>query len=147
MYLSAQQKVLDGMVLRDEKRIADDRNELDLWMQKYNSNNPPVQFSELERVLADGTDWTNIRKNVREISLQTAITQARVDHLKAQIIALQAEGVHPNISDIDQEMQNMQQQQEELEARRREILRQMSHLDEQIRAHEQTLTATGTTEI
>jgi len=146
MYLSAKQKDLDGMVLRDEKRVAEERNELDLWMQKYNSNNPPVQFSELERVLADGTDWTDIRKNVREISLQAAITQARVDHLKAQIIALQAEGVHPNISDIDQEMQSLQQQQEELEAGRREILRQMAHLDEQIRAHEQTLTASGTTE-
>lgn len=146
MYISAQRTDLDAIVQRDEKRVAEERNELDLWMQKYNSNNPPVQFSELERVLADGTDWTDIRKNVREISLQAAITQARVDHLKAQIIALQAEGVHPNVSDIDQEMQSLQQQQEELEANRREILRQIAHLDEQIRAHEQTLGTSGTAE-
>ena len=138
--LRMQRKHLDNMILQDEQRVSDERKELDLWMRKYNANNPPVQFVELERVLADGKDWTDIRRSVREIILETAITQARVDHLRAQIIALQAEGVHPDSNHFDQEQLSLSTQQEELEKQRREILKQIANLDEKLRAHEQALT-------
>lgn len=134
--LIAQQKDLETIVLRDEKRVADERRELDIWMRQYNANNPPVQFAELERVLADGNNWSEVRKAVRETSLEADITQARVDYLRAQIIALQAEGIRPDPEHGGEEQQNLRQQQEELEQQRRTILGQIAHLDEQLRAHE-----------
>lgn len=137
--LLAQKWCLDEIVRRDEARAADERSELDVWMQKYNANNPPVQFVELERVLVDGNDWTEVRKNVRSVALETAIVQARVDNLRAQIIALQAEGIRPNADSFDQSYQILRQQEDELEQKRRDILRQMAQLDQRLHAHEQTL--------
>ena len=58
----------------------------------------PMQIGELERVLAGSRDWTGIRERVRTVVMEQSITQARVDYLRAQVIALQAEGLRP-ISD------------------------------------------------
>ena len=141
--LTAQLKNLEAIVLRDENRVAEERKDLDIWMRQYNANNPPVQFAELERLLADGNNWSEIRKSIREISLEAAITQARVIHLKSQIIALQAEGIKPDMQHSDEEQQKLRLQQEELEQQRRTILKQIAHFDEQIRAHEQATSAIG----
>lgn len=139
--LTARQKNLDELIHQDEQRVADERRELDIWMRQYNANNPPVQFVELERVLADDKDWSQIRQQVRQTTQEAAITQARVDYLRAQIIALQAEGIRPNSENYDQEQQNLRNQQEELEQLRRKILQQMALYDEQLRAHEQAAAA------
>ncbi|MBO4800669.1 MAG: hypothetical protein J5545_02250 [Bacteroidaceae bacterium] len=120
-----------------EEHIADERRELDLWMRQYNANNPPVQFAELQRVLADGKDWNAVRKEVREALIEQAILEARVDNLRAQIIALQADGLRPVTDNGESEQASLQQQQEELEAQRRDILKQMAHLDSLLHAHEQ----------
>ena len=136
----AQQKNYEMLLAQDEQRVAEERKELDIWMRQYNANNPPVQFAELERVLADGKDWTDIRQEVRSISVESDITQARVDYLRAQIIALQAEGIHPNIQDGGKELQDLRQQQQVLEQQRRDILQAIAHLDERLRAHEQAIT-------
>ena len=120
-----------------EAHIADERRELDLWMRQYNANNPPVQFTELQRVLADGKDWNAVRKEVREALIEQAILEARVDNLRAQIIALQADGLRPVTDNGESEQASLQQQQEELEAQRRDILKQMAHLDSLLHAHEQ----------
>lgn len=139
--LTTQQKNLEDLVHQDEERVAEERKVLDIWMRQYNANHPPVQFAELERVLADGKDWTEIRKNTREIAIESATTQAKADHLRAQIIALQAEGIRPNIENGDEEQKKLCLQQEEVEQQRRDILRQTAHLDEQLRAHEQAITS------
>lgn len=136
-YLTAQQQELDNLIHTDEERVASERRELDVWIRQYNANNPPVQFAELEQVLADGKDWKETRKVVRETAIEAAVTQARVDYLRTQIIALQAEGVRPNVNNRDQEQQNLRTQQEELEKQRRQILQQLAHLDERLHAHEQ----------
>lgn len=136
---SARIKNLEETIQLTDSRIAAERQELDVWMRAYNAHNPPVQFAELERVLEDGRDWTAIRKDVRTVGMNFAITQARVDQLRAQIIALQAEGLRPVADNGESEQTSLLQQQEELEKQRREILQQMARYDEQLRAHQQTL--------
>lgn len=135
--LLIRQKDFNELIHQDEARLAAERSGLDLWMRSYNANNPPVQFAELERVLADGQDWTDIRRDVREVKLQADVTQARIDYLRTQLIALQAGGVRTTVENADQELQSLSLQQETLESQRRTILQQMAHFDEQIRNHEQ----------
>ena len=130
---------LEETIQLTDSRIAAERQELDVWMRSYNAHNPPVQFAELERVLADGRDWTAIRKDVRTVAMDYAITQARVDQLRAQIIALQAEGLRPVADNGEAEQASLRLQQEELERQRREILQQIARYDEQLRAHQQTV--------
>ena len=142
--LTTQHKNLEELIHQDEQRVSEERRELDLWMRQYNANHPPVQFVELERMLADDKDWTPIRQQVRQTTLDAAITQARVDNLRAQIIALQAEGIRMDSEEFDKEQQVLNSQQEELEQQRRKILQQIALFDEQLRAHEQATAASET---
>ena len=98
-------------------------------------------MAELERLLADGRDWSDIRQRVRAVTIDQAITQARVDRLRSLIISLQADGLRPIADSGDNEQDALQTQLEELEQQRRKILQQLANLDEQLRLHEQTETA------
>lgn len=112
-----------------EERVADERRELDVWMRHYNANHPPVQFAELERLLSDGREWSSIRQKVRENIIEQAVTQSRVDRLRAQIIALQADGLRPISGDGENEQEQLRTQQEELEQRRRATQQQIARYD------------------
>lgn len=121
-----------------EQNYSAEQRELDLWMQRYNANNPPVQKGELEHLLADGRDWSEIRHNVRAVTMEQTITQARVDRLRSQIISLQADGLRPIADNGDAEEEMLQGQLDDLEQQRRKILQQIAHLDEQLKMHQQT---------
>lgn len=121
-----------------EQSNAEEQRELDMWIQRFNANNPPVQMGELERLLADGRNWSEIRKRVRETTLQQTMTQARVDRLHSQIISLQADGLRPIADNGEAEEESLRGQLFELEQQRRKILQQIAHLDEQLRLHQQT---------
>ena len=139
--LEAKREVLENTNRLIEQDNAVEQRELDLWMQRYNANNPPVQMGELERVLGDGHDWSEVRHRVREITLALAITQARVDRLRSQIISLQADGLRPIADNGDNEQEALQAQLDELEGQRREILQHIARFDELLRLHRQTETA------
>ena len=136
--MEAQQAHIDEATHMMEARLADDKRELDIWMQRFNSNNPPVQAAELERVLADGKDWSETRERIRKDLLDQTVTQARVDNLRAQIIALQADGLRPIAGNGDSEQAALEAQIAELEQQRRKVLLQMAQFDEQLRKHKQT---------
>lgn len=137
--LQVQQQFLNESIQRAELLRAHEQRELDLWMQRFNSNNPPVQMAELERVLADGRDWAPTRQQVRANSQQIAILQARTDNLRAQIIALQANGLRPVSGNGEAEQAQLEQQIQDLEAKRRDVLMQIAKADEALRRHTQAL--------
>ena len=134
--LEAQQSNLQQTGRQTDEAIASERQELDVWMRRYNANNPPVQFAELERVLADGREWGATRKAIRDIALEQALTQARVDSISAEIVALQAEGLRPLVADGTEEQAHLRAEQEQLEQQRRAILAQMADYEQQLHAHE-----------
>lgn len=134
--MEAQRSNLDATIQQTEQLLATERQELDVWMRRYNASNPPVQFSELERVLADGREWGSTRQDIRSIVLEEAITQARVDNLRAEIIALQAEGLRPLVSDGTEELDYLRSEQEALEQQRRTVLTQFADFEQQLRDHE-----------
>lgn len=133
--MEARQANLEELIGQTEQLITADRQELDVWMRSYNATHPPVQFKELERVLADGREWGPLRKTIRDISLEHAITQARVDNLRAEVIALQAEGLRPFASDGSEEQEHLLAELRELEEQRRIVLTQMADYEQQLRCH------------
>lgn len=136
--LKAQQQHLNDTIIQAENIKANEQRVLDMWMQRFNANNPPVQMAELERVLADGRDWNDTRRQVRQNGLQIALLQARVDNLRAQIIELQANGLRPVSGNGEAEQDLINQQIEELETKRREVLMQIAKADEALLRHQQT---------
>ena len=98
-------------------------------------------MGELERLLADGRDWKELRSQIRAIALEQALVQARVDELRAEIIALQAEGMQPVAEDGRAEQDLLQAQLLDLERQRRDILKQIAHYDELLDAHEKAQNA------
>ena len=135
--LQAERDNLEVSILEIEQRITSEKNELDLWMRKYNATHPPVQMTELERILADDKEWTTIRQQVRDKQIDIATTQNRIDYLRSQIIALQAEGIRAVSENRDGEQLAIQEQLNELEQEQRKTLLQLAQYDLKLRAHEQ----------
>ena len=131
---------LDRHTLDNEQEMAQQRRSLDLWMNRYNANHPPVQLQELERVLAGEKDWSSLRERVRQVLQAQATTEARVDYLRAQVIALQAEGMRPLTDNGDAERKVLQDKLSELEEKQRELLKQLAQYELRLQAHEHAAT-------
>ena len=133
----AERDNLELIVHDVEQHIASEVRELDIWMGKYNASHPPVQIAELEDILADGREWGDIRQRVRQIQIDYALVQNRVDNLRAQIISLQAEGLRAVSDDGQADQTLLREQIEQLEAQQRDQQLQLAQYDQQIRDHEQ----------
>jgi hypothetical protein len=130
-------KALDSHTLEMEQLIAEERRNVDLWMSRFNANHPPMQIGELERVLTGNRDWTGIRERVRSVILDQSITQARIDYLRAQVIALQAEGLRPISDNGDTERSNLLEKLRDLEQQLRSVMQQQAQYEFRLQAHEQ----------
>ena len=133
----AERKNMELIIQDVEQHIASEMRELDLWMGKYNMSHPPVQASELEEILVDGREWGEKRSRLRQIQVDYAVVQNRVDNLRAQIISLQAEGMRAVSDDGQSELALLRDQIEQLEEQQRDQQLQLAQLNQQLRAHEQ----------
>ena len=77
-----------------------------------------------------------VRKRVRENQIGMATTQNRIDYLRAQIIALQAEGLRPIADNGESDFTKLQEQIEELKQQQRDTLQQLAQYDHQLAAQE-----------
>ena len=141
MTMEARNSNIQQTIQQTEQRIVAERQELDVWMRRYNATHPPVQFPELERVLGDGREWGTTRQEIRDVIIEEAIAQTRVDNLRAEIIALQAEGLRPLIADGMEEQDHLRAEQETLEEQRRSILIQIATYEQQLHKHELAISA------
>lgn len=117
-----------------DERAAEERQDLDLWMRRYNANHPPVQYSELEETFGTDRSWNDLRVKLRSIEMDSLLTQARVDKLGSLLISLQAEGSLNN-NDTDLIQHQLVSQIETYENRRRETMMQIAMLTQQLQAH------------
>lgn len=122
-------------------RASGERQKVDLWMAQYNTNHPPVQYSELEMIFGIDRNWNDIRERVRAIELDSMLTQQRVDKLRSQMVALQSEG-SINTSDPESIQQQLTIQQETLEARRRETMMNIAQITQQLQLHHTSVNTT-----
>ena len=139
-HLSLQSQILNMEEITHylERNLADERSELDMWMQHYNTSHPPVQMAELERLLANGKSWEEVRKNVKDLTEDYIATRARLDFLRADIIAMQSDGVTPIEGDGNKELESLRRQVEDLELKRKQVLQQLGHYEDMLLKHEKT---------
>lgn len=115
-----------GEMLSDE--CAQKRSVLDLWIRGFNTQHPPVQYAELERVFMEDRDWSTVREKVLRIQEELAICQAMVDSMRSRLIALQAEGGRAAVGEGGDVQSNLVTQRDMLETRRREAMMQVARL-------------------
>lgn len=132
-----QRDALENDNRRLEEMLAEERAELDLWIRRYNAGHPPVQLIELERVFAAEKDWNQLRETVRELDRKAALAQARVDSIRAELTAHQADGMRPNGNE-EETRETLKKRQLQLELKRREILSQIASYDVRLSAHEKS---------
>lgn len=120
------------------EQYAEKRSVLDIWMRQFNAQHPPVQYAELEQTFQASNDWNEIRKEVRQIQMDTTLSQAKVDSLQSKLIGLQAEGGQAIGRDEAAFQTSLITQRETLLERRREALMQIARLDVQLEEHEKS---------
>lgn len=123
----------DNGRLTDE-RTSTERQKLDIWMRQYNANHSPVQYAELEEVFGTDRNWNDMRERLRSMEVESLLTQSRVDKLRSQLVALQAEG-SINDGDADMVQHQLATQIETLEQRRKEAMMLIANFTQQINAH------------
>jgi len=119
----------------DDNAVAE-RSQLDIWMRKFNANNPPVQYAELERVFTQNKDWSGDREKIRAIRLDAILEEKHVDALRSQIVSLQAEGKRPSNAEHADVMESLVSQLEVLEKRRQEVMMQIAEQRIALQNHE-----------
>ena len=115
-----------GETLSNE--CAQKRSVIDLWIRGFNTQHPPVQYSELERVFMEERDWSAVRGKVLHMQEDMAVCQAIVDNMRSRLIALQAEGGRTAVREGDDVQSDLVAQRDMLETRRREAMMQVARL-------------------
>lgn len=122
-----------------DRQVIDDRSQLDVWMRQFNANHPPVQYAELERAFASDKDWNELRTQIRNMRIEAMLEQTRVDTLRSEIVALQAEGVRPGHEETDL-LESLVSQQKQLEKQRNEVMMQLAAQHITINKHKECTT-------
>lgn len=118
-----------------EEMLATEREALDLWMRRYNATHSPVQLAELERVFSSDRDWTPLRERVRRLEQEATLAQSKVESIRAELTAHQADGMRPENNE-EETRENLQQRLISLEQKRRDISAQIAAYDVQLQAQE-----------
>ncbi|MDE7165712.1 MAG: hypothetical protein K2O17_01645 [Bacteroidaceae bacterium] len=122
-----------------DRQVSDDRSQLDVWMRQFNANHPPVQYAELERAFASDKDWNELRTQIRNMRIEAMLEQTRVDRLRSEVVALQAEGVRPGHEETDL-LESLVSQQKQLEKQRNEVMMQLAAQHITINKHKECTT-------
>ncbi len=133
-YLTAQIRArqLQQHASTAEQSVAAIQQQIDIAIRRYNASHPPVQAAELTRVFAGGNDWNTVRQTVRQLTIDKAVAEARVDTLRARIVTLQAEGLRIMDDNWQREQDSLITQQAELQDQRSQILMQIAAIDVQL---------------
>lgn len=112
--LEGQQTTLARAGEEIDQQLAKLRYTLDLWIRRYNTQHPPVQYEELENTFASMPDWEGIRKRIRENHIQAAAEKIMVDHLNTEIMQMQSFASHNSTNIHNLSAAKMQQELEQL---------------------------------
>lgn len=136
-YIQAQGKLENLLYIstQTDEMTARERSALDIWMRQYNASHSPVQYSELAQFFQQNRDWTQIRENIRSIDMESKLTQAKLDQLRGQMVALQAEGNIPD-GDATDALLALAKQEEVLEKRRKDTMLLIATNTLTLQAHE-----------
>lgn len=135
LYAKGKLEELEVTAGRTDSMATAERSALDIWIRQYNASHSPVQYSELEHFFGQERDWTSIREQIRRTDMDARLTQAKVDHLRSQMVALQAEGNIPD-GDTTEALLALAKQEEVLEKRRMDAMLLIATNTLTLQAHE-----------
>ncbi len=121
LFISGKEEELRQTSANTDALTAEERSALDIWIRQYNASHSPVQYTELQQFFEQEKDWTHVRETIRKVDMDAKLTQAKVDQIKSQMVALQAEGNIPD-GDTSDALLALAKQEETLEKRRREVM-------------------------
>lgn len=78
-----------ALTQRTEEKIAEEKSTLDFWIRKYNAGHSPVQFCELEQTFGSSTDWNALREELRTLTVNKLVTEARAEEARLALAAHQ----------------------------------------------------------
>ena len=118
-----------------EADIAKERSDLDIWIRKYNADHSPVQFSELEQTFNETTDWNALRKELRALTLNNMLAEARVEEARVAIAAHQVNALSQG-QDKEDRTAALNTEIARLESEQNNILVKIAGCQAQLDAHE-----------
>lgn len=121
-----------------EKQIAEERSEIDIWIRKYNASHSPVQFPELERAFNSPTDWNALRQEIRKLTLDNLLAEARTDEARLTLAAHQASS-NSQPQDNENRAAALNTEIARLKSEQQNIMVQIAALQSQLDAHEEGL--------
>ncbi len=121
-----------------EAQIAKERSTLDVWIRKYNAQNSPVQFAELEETFSNTTDWNALRKEIRTLTLQNMLAEARAEEARLALAAHQVNALSQG-QDKEDRTAALNTEIARLEKEQNNILVQIAGYQAQLAAHENGL--------
>lgn len=80
---------ISDLIQKIEEQIAEEKSALDIWIRKYNANHSPVQFGELEQTFSGDTDWNRLREDIRTLTVNKLVTEARTEEARLALAAHQ----------------------------------------------------------
>ena len=109
-------------------------SELDLWMLRYNGDNPPIQFHELESIFNDTRNWNALREHIDGVKKQLTLATHELEASQQVLLTLQSQPSRPRNNEGESRQavleQHIQQKQhaEDLRAKLSNVnLRLLSH--------------------
>jgi hypothetical protein len=116
------------------------RSKLDMWMNRFNANHPPVQFAELERTYRSETDWYALRKSTTETTVQMMKAEELEKSARNQLMewkndlhAPQTRGSESDNSTRESLLTTLS----ELRKRGEEIRKELAQIDARLERHEE----------
>ena len=110
-------------------------SELDIWIRKYNALHSPVQFSELEQTFNSTTDWNALRQEIRTLTLQNMLAEARADEARLALAAHQVNALSQG-QDKEDRTAALNTEIARLESEQDNILVQIAGCQAKLEAHE-----------
>ncbi|MCD8319051.1 MAG: hypothetical protein LUC45_09600 [Paraprevotella sp.] len=136
-------RCLEDTMQELEIQMAAERSDLDVWIRKYNAQHSPVQYSELEQSFNSPTDWNALRLEIRTLTLQNMLAEARANEARLALAAHQVNALSQG-QDKEDRTAALNAEIARLESERNRILLQMAGCQARLEAHEaglQQLTA------
>lgn len=100
--LAAEVSALQGTLhnLNENKRIKQEElqkqiSELDLWILRYNGENSPIQFQELERIFSDNRNWNALREHIDLKKKEMTLAVHQLEAARQVLLNLQSQPHRP----------------------------------------------------
>jgi hypothetical protein len=116
------------------------RSKLDMWINRFNANHPPVQFAELERTYRSATDWYALRKSTMETTVQMLKAEELEKNARNQLLEWKNDRYAPQARGGETDSSTKESLQAallDLRKRGENIRKELAQIDARLERHEE----------